>query len=143
MPDLSQFPPELFEFESPPGTYFDAYPLLLMSETSLGSMTARQPASAFDTRRFRPNILIDMGDTGEGEFPEMAWVGRELKVGDCRLQVTLDCPRCVMVTHPFDDLPKDPAIMRALVKANVGHLGVYATVVDAGTVNLGDTIEVV
>jgi hypothetical protein len=46
-----------------------------------------------------------------------------------------------MVTHGFADLPKDPRVMRALVKEAGGNLGVYATVETPGAVAVGDSVE--
>lgn len=140
LPDLSVFPPELLQFESPPGTYFDAFPLLLLSEASLETLRQRCSESVFDERRFRPNLLI--ADTEPGAaFPEHAWAGRRLRVGDAVLRATIECPRCVMTTHGFDDLPKDPGVMRALVREAGGNLGIYATVESAGRVRPGDALE--
>jgi len=140
LPDLSVFPPEILEFESPPGTYFDAFPLLLLSEASLAAMGERAPESAFDVRRFRPNLVV--GGTEPGDpFPEHAWAGRRLALGDAVLRATVECPRCVMVTHGFDDLPKDPGVMRSLVRETGGNLGVYATVESPGRVGPGDALR--
>lgn len=139
IPDLSQFPPELMEFESPPGTYFDASPLLIMSEQSLASMARQTASSTFDIRRFRPNILLaGCSSADHPDFPENAWIGKRLRIGTAVLRVDSVCPRCIMTTHPVDDLPKDPAIMRALVKSNEGNLGVYASVATPGTVTISD-----
>jgi uncharacterized protein YcbX len=138
LPDLMVFPPELFELESPAGTYFDAFPILLMTTGSLHTMQDRHPASRFDVRRFRPNLLID-ADGADG-FPEAAWQGRRLRIGEVELAVTVRCPRCVMTTHGFEDLPKDPGVMRALVKETGGELGAYATVTTGGTVRRGDVV---
>lgn len=148
LPDVSVFPPELAEFESPPGTYFDALPVLIMASSSLARMQAAAPESKFDVRRFRPNLLIDTGtdpgresSTGDG-WIEREWVGRTLRAGEVEFSVELSCPRCVMTTHPFDDLPKDPKIMRTLVQQNDGDLGVYCRITKPGTVRLGDLVEV-
>jgi uncharacterized protein YcbX len=138
LPDLTVFPPELFEFESPLGTYFDAFPLLIVSTSSLSTMQARHPESQFDVRRFRPNLLIDTAQAGG--FPEAAWAGRRLRIGDAVLQATVPCPRCVMTTHGFADLPRDPGVMRALVKEAGGELGVYAAVETPGSVRRGDPV---
>lgn len=142
LPDLSVFPPELIEFESPPGTYFDAFPLLLMTSAALATMAARAPDSIFDVRRFRPNFLIASTDSTE-TVPELAWRGQRLKLGEATLRVTVECPRCVMVTHGFAELPKDPSIMRSLVRETGGNLGVYATVETPGLVCAGDAVELV
>jgi uncharacterized protein YcbX len=140
LPDLSIFPPEILEFESPPGTYFDAFPLLLLSESSLRTMHEKTPGSRFDVRRFRPNLLVS--DTGSSAaFPEQEWCGRRLEIGAAIVRVAVTCPRCVMVTHGFEDLPKDPGVMRALVRESGGNLGVYATVETPGRVRVGDTVR--
>ena len=140
LPDITLFPPELLEYESPPGTYFDAFPLLIMTRKTLDTMQSRQSDSRFDVRRFRPNFLIE--DTGSGDdFPEQAWAGRRLKLGSAILKAEMVCPRCAMTTHGFDDLPKDPTIMRALVRENGGNLGLYASVEEPGSVTIGDRIE--
>ena len=65
IPDLGVFPPEILEFTSPLGTYFDAFPLHLLTTASLKELARRNPAARFDVRRFRPNILIDTERRGE------------------------------------------------------------------------------
>ena len=52
IPDLSGFE-ELLEFESPPGTYFDAFPVSIMSRQSLENMDQLDSECRFDVRRFR------------------------------------------------------------------------------------------
>jgi len=141
LPDLSGFPAELAEFESPPGTYFDAFPVLVMTTSALERLQQSAPESRFDVRRFRPNVLVDTGDASSGV--ERDWIGRGLRIGELELGVEMACPRCIMTTHPFDDLPKDPRIMRTLVRENDGDLGVYCRVTRPGTVRAGDPVEVI
>ncbi|MCU1502389.1 MAG: hypothetical protein JWM12_1743 [Ilumatobacteraceae bacterium] len=62
LPDFSVFPPEIIEFESPPGTYVDAFPLMLMTTSALAALAAAVPEATVDVRRFRPSVVIDTGD---------------------------------------------------------------------------------
>ena len=141
LPDLAGFE-ELLEFESPPGTYFDAFPISIMSQQSLNTMNQLEGESRFDVRRFRPNLLVDIPDT-DHPFPEQAWVGKTLSIGSVMLKIDTTCPRCAMTTHGFDDLPQDAQIMRKLVANSEGNLGIYASVVQAGRVTAGDSVSVV
>ena len=140
LPDLTLFA-EVLEFESPPGTYFDAFPIHIMSTQSLATMGNFAPDSVFDIRRFRPNLLVDFGPDASG-FPEQDWVGKQLQVGDAVLEVVGTCPRCSMTTHGFDDLPRDTEIMRHLVSDADGALGIYAKVVTPGSVAVDSEIVV-
>jgi len=140
LPDFTGLPPEVFEFESPPGTYFDAFPLLVVTEASLAHLQALAPESRIDVRRFRPNFLLATPDAKPG-FVEAEWPGRRLRVGGMVAEATISCMRCVMTTLPFDDVPKDPRIMRTLVREAKHCLGVYARVVEPGAVAAGDVVE--
>ena len=142
LPDLTGFPPEIFEYESPPGTYFDAYPLLVMTKASLRRLKELAPASQVDVRRFRPNLLLEVDDeSANGGFPEIAWAGRRLRIGDAVLALTVACPRCVMITLPFADLAKDPGLLRAVVRDAGQTVGVYGRVETPGVVKVGDRAE--
>ena len=140
LPDLTGFE-ELLEFESPPGTYFDAFPISVMSQQSLATMNQLNGDSLFDVRRFRPNLLVDISGS-DHLFPEQAWVGKTLSIGSVKLKIEMTCPRCSMTTHGFDDLPQDAHIMRKLVANSEGNLGTYASVVQAGKVFAGDSVRV-
>jgi uncharacterized protein YcbX len=140
LPDLAGFE-ELLEFESPPGTYFDAFPISIISQQSLNTMNQLEGESRFDVRRFRPNLLVDVPGS-DHPFPEQAWVGKTLAIGSVTLKIDTTCPRCAMTTHGFDDLPQDPQIMRNLVANSEGNLGIYASVVKVGKVATGDSVTV-
>ncbi len=142
LPDLSVFPPTIFENESPPGTYHDAFPLLLVTTSALRSLQEALPDSAVDIRRFRPSIVVDTGDTAG--HPEFDWLGRQVRVGDALLDIPTACPRCVMVTREIDgDTPQDRTILRHIVKDLGQNVGVYATVTTPGTVRAGDEVTLV
>jgi len=77
------------------------------------------------------------------DFVENAWSGRTVAIGDVvRLSVTSPCPRCVMTTLPQGDLPKDPGILRTAAQHNQVNVGVYAAVLQGGTIRRGDPIKV-
>lgn len=139
LPDLSVFPPEVIEFESPPGTYLDAYPILVMTTSAMRSLADALPNSRIDLRRFRPNVLVDTGD--EPGHPELGWQGRSLCVGDVELELVTGCPRCVMVTREIDDeLPVDRAVLRHVVRDLDQLVGMYARVTVPGSVEVGDKV---
>ena len=113
-------------YKTVPGHHFDAFPLLVMTTTSLNSIMKILPKSKIDWRRFRPNIVID--DAGLGDFPEFNWVGKDLNLGKTSLHIHMACPRCVMTTFSVDNLPADDEVLIALKKHTDSNLGVYASV---------------
>ena len=140
LPDLSIFPPAVMEFGSPPGTYHDVFPLLLLTTASLAALSDLAPSSVIGVRRFRPSILFDAGGDATG-FVEQSWSGRRARIGTAMVEIGPPCPRCVMITRAFAEFPADRSLMRVLVRENRQSLGVYASIVEPGLVRTGDTLE--
>lgn len=152
MPDYTGFTPDRLRVLRQ-GNFFDAYPLHLLTHTSLQSLAALAPGSRWDPRRFRMNLLIDSPSAGSSSvdgaapsldrYPEQAWVGRRLRIGSAVIDVAIGCPRCAAVTQPVDELPQDREIMKTLVRETHHVAGVYATVVVPGVARVGDVCALV
>lgn len=146
LPALDDLPTDLSivtEFVSPPGTYFDFFDLHLLSERSLASLAARAPGSQIDPRRFRPNLLVELEPAPgtDGNWPEIELVGNTLAIGEAELEIVMPMLRCVMTTHAHQGLPKDPSIMRTLVRECGMTLGVGIQVRRPGRIRVGDAIR--
>lgn len=139
LPDLSVLPPALFEFTSPPGTYFDAFPVHLLTTSSLDALARLTPEATWDARRFRPNFLIETAEGVVG-LVESGWAGRALRVGGLVLKCEMPTPRCSMTIQAQKELPKDPRVLRTIVRMGQ-NLGCYATVETPARVSVGDEVE--
>ena len=133
----------------PEGSFFDLYPLSVLTTSTLEQLGEFEPESRFDTRRFRMNVIVDTSPPG---FVENEWVGRTLAIGDdVKIGVSLPDPRCVMPSLAQEDLPKDGRVLKALAQHNridvAGALypcaGVYAVADSTGTIHKGDPISLV
>jgi uncharacterized protein YcbX len=144
LPDLSKFPKEalkeILEFTSPRGTYFDAYPIHLLTTAWLHELAGRNATARFDSRRFRPNFLVETDPALTGRV-ENEWCGREMRVGETRLRVETPVLRCSMTIAAQGDLPKDPSVLRTIVRDSEQNVGAYASVSGPGRVRVGDPVE--
>jgi uncharacterized protein YcbX len=140
MPDISVFPPEVIEYTSPPGTYYDAFPLHFVTTASLAHMAARHPEASWEPQRFRPSFVIETLPE-LGGLLELGWAGKRLRVGEVELVCTVPTPRCSMVMQPQPGLPRDPAVLRAIVKDGAQNMGMYANVTRSGVLHAGDAVE--
>jgi uncharacterized protein len=140
LPDFSFIPPELFELTSPPGTYFDLAPIHLLTTASLSAMAARNAEAQFDRRRFRPNVLVETRGT-TASLVEIGWCGGRLRIGEAVIAITIPTVRCSMTTQATDELPKDPSVLRTIVRDADQNMGVYATVETPGVAAVGDSVE--
>lgn len=120
-------------------SHFDAGPLHLLTTASLRTLGESLGEEALDGRRFRPNILVETEASG---FPEDAWQGHDLAVGDdARLRIAGRTERCLMVGLAQDDLPADARILRNVVRLNAACLGVFANALAPGAIHVGDRIR--
>ena len=130
----------------PVGSFKDAFPLSVITTSTLDRMQELCPESMVDVSRFRMNMILNTNDFG---FLENNWIGRNVSIGDTvKVQVAMNDPRCVMITLSQDDIPKDSSILKALVQHNridIGEgkfpcAGVYAVSTTGGSVKVGDPV---
>jgi uncharacterized protein len=115
----------------------------VLTTATIERLRSLYPEGRFEVRRFRPNIVVATEPDAHG-FVEDDWIDRTAAIGDeVRLRVTGPCPRCVMITLPQGDLPKDPGILRSAAQHNQANVGVYADVIAGGTIRRGDPVTIV
>jgi uncharacterized protein YcbX len=120
---------------------FDGATVHLLTTATLKRLHDPYPQGRFDVPRFRPNLVVEWlaGETG---FVRQTWIGHTLAIGDAvQLKITGSCSRCVMTTLAQGDLPKDSGILRTAVQHNQSRVGVYAAVVQGGTIGRGDRVR--
>jgi uncharacterized protein YcbX len=112
--------------------HHDSAPVHLVTSASLRWLRA-------DERRFRPNIVVEL----PGEAPvEQGWIGKTLVIGDSTvLRIIESTERCVMTTFAQADLPADPRLLKRIARDADLQVGVYAEVVNPGTIACGDAIR--
>ncbi|MGH0035410.1 MAG: MOSC domain-containing protein [Myxococcota bacterium] len=128
------------------GSFADLEPLHLLTTASLAHLSSLAGESRIGTSRFRPGLVLDTGDAGG--FPEHDWSGRTATLGGARLELGGPTPRCLMSTLAQEGLPRDPSIMRTLIRENrrefmgmqMPCLGIYAKVVEPGEIAVGDAL---
>ena len=129
----------------PSHTFFDIAVIHIMTTSTIDRLRQLYPEGRFEVRRFRPNIVVESASSSSAEkkdFIENSWVGKKLKIGeDIVMRVIGPCTRCVMITLPQADLPRDLGILRTVAQYNRVTAGVYARVdVGGGTIRRGDQV---
>jgi len=129
------------EFNLPTGTFFDTATVHLVTTATLERLHELYPEGRFAVPRFRPNVVVSPTDKHSG-FVENDWLTRTIAIGDSvRLKIDLNCARCVMTTLAQRDLPRDPGILRTAAQNNQVNVGVYASVLQGGKIQRGDSIR--
>jgi uncharacterized protein YcbX len=104
----------------------------------IGQLAGQPP----DARRFRPNVLVSLRESAA--FQEDQWLGGVLRFGEGNdapaISVTLRDARCSMVNLDPDSAQSAPEMLKAVVRANGNHAGIYGTVIRIGRLAVGQPI---
>ncbi|WMS45015.1 MOSC domain-containing protein [Acuticoccus sp. MNP-M23] len=108
----------------------------LINLASVAALGAAASAEV-DPVRFRGNVVFD----GWPAWSELELEGREIGIGPARLKVLLRTKRCAATTVNPDTAVRDIPVPRILSKT-FGHpdMGIYAEVLEGGTIRQGDAI---
>jgi uncharacterized protein YcbX len=123
---------------------FDDATISLISSATIARVS-RESGVAVDSRRFRANIVIEC-DEGES-FLEERWMGGTLVFGEREsrpeVRVTMRDARCAMLNLDPKTATPDARVLKAVVQLNQNNAGVYGTVVQTGTIRVGESVSLV
>jgi uncharacterized protein YcbX len=134
---LSDETSPLIDWPGPPGTWLDLADVHWLTTASLAAAAELHPTGQWDVRRFRPTALLEVAGPG---FAEDAWA--QVDVGSARSEVLMPTMRCSMPSRAQPGLERDLAIGTTLRDQHANNLGLYAKIVEAGTIAVGDAIRV-
>lgn len=125
------------------GIFDDAAVSVISLATIAG--IGREAEMELDRRRFRANIVLETLD--RASFLEDQWVGGTLLFGNVErgpaVSVTTRDVRCMMINLDPDTGRQDPRALKTVVRLNENNAGVYGTVVQTGTIRVGDPVRLV
>lgn len=109
----------------------------------INSETVKEISKTFgchiNPTRFRPNIVME----GLAPWEEFNWVGKKVKCGSTTLEVIKQTVRCKGVSmDPIDpdNVLDIPGMLSKFYPQYGPYLGVYAQVVESGTIQIGDLV---
>jgi uncharacterized protein YcbX len=124
-----------------PGHSFSDVAKKVVSIINLASLAAIENMVGFPVHplRFRANVYVQ----GWPAWHEASLLGETLAVGDARLKVVKRITRCAAVNVDPDLAVRDMEIPNTLMR-RLGHneCGIYAEVVEGGTIAVGNAIAV-
>jgi hypothetical protein len=110
--------------------------------TDTVSEIARLAGVSPDVRRFRPNIVVRL--LRPAPFQEDEWLGGVLSFGDQddapAILVTQRDVRCSMLNLDPDTARPAPEILKAVVRVNQNHAGIYGAVTRTGILAVGQSV---
>jgi MOSC domain-containing protein YiiM len=71
---------------------------------------------------------------------EQQWIGGTLRAGDAGVRVEIPAIRCSVPMREQPGLAADPAVSRTVSRHGERCLGVYADIIEAGTMRVGDSV---
>jgi uncharacterized protein YcbX len=97
---------------------------------------------SLDVRRFRPNVVVRLRRSAP--FQEDEWLNGVLSFGEGddapAVAVTMRDARCSMVNLDPDSACPAPEVLKAVVRANQNHAGIYGAVTRTGRLAVGQTV---
>lgn len=118
--------------------FADGFPILLISEESLGDLNSRLE-KPLPMNRFRPNIVVK----GCDPFAEDTW--NQIQIGDVTLAIVKPCARCEVTTIDKDTLERSKEPLKTLGKYRKHALGAIfgqnVIPLNGGRLRLGMNVE--
>ena len=122
---------------SPVGNHADQ-PVALLAEATIRRVS-EWAGEDVDRRRFRPNVVIEADDD---PFPEDAWMGLRLAVGDgAVIEVVAPTRRSGVLSRDPDTAERDTRAHAALARERRNYAGACCRVVRPGWVAVGDAVR--
>lgn len=118
-------------------SFADAYPYLIIGQSSLDDLNARLK-TALPMNRFRPNFVF----TGGNPYEEDNW--KEFIIGNVKFKAVKPCARCIITTTNQDTAERNNEPLKSLSEYrkvdNKIMFGMNVISKSKGVVNVGDRI---
>ena len=113
------------------------FPSVSLCNTASHTEVEELAGTALSPLRWRGNIWFE----GASPWAEFEWINREVKIGGAVLRVAERIERCLATTANPRTGERDVDTLKLLQTMGHRDFGIYARVVQSGTITIGDTVE--